>query len=295
MRSEKTGAVLRKAGEIVFITAVVICVAAVWRLALQQENPGENAEVLETEDFLEVSAVFYRLNEDAYILINPEKEEPFDFAWVEEKEIYGEDGEHIAEADLDTGDEIKALVSGGFLETYPGAWEKALRIDVTKKADAAAKEACRQKYQAMISEFYTEQDPAEPPSLQLSYTEGEMASCIAATQGGYQWSRELADGQSETMIADTAFITEWPYLAEADLSEAEGEIEILPGKEDSSLVTVTCWPEEIKGMEDIPEGEDIPTVCRDGSWYFTEVKAGYYYLVRVCWGNDYVEYGFLSK
>lgn len=33
----------------------------------------------------------------------------------------------------------------------------------------------------------------------------------------------------------------------------------------------------------------------DGKWYVTDMEGGYYYLMRVCWGEVYVEYGILCK
>lgn len=306
---KKMASILRKAVTVVFILAMVIGVAAVWRLALHKESPAENMESMEPESMEETGeneGVIYRFNENndnAYVFIrNAGTEgESSDFAdafyvgGIDENDIYGEKGEHITEAELDTGDRVKVTVRGGVLETYPASYEEVLRIEVIKKADEKEKEACIQKYQAQMAELYDEPDSSEPPSAQLSYEAEEMSHCLFLTRGGYQWSWETDDGQMQTAVADTSFITEWMDIVEDDFSEADGELEIIPGKDGADAVAVSCWPKERKGVENVLEGESVQVENRDGKWYFTGVKPGCYYLIRVSWGDDYVEYGFLSK
>lgn len=302
----KTAVILRKAGAVVFILAAVLCVAAVWRLALQNGMQEENEQGLENEETWEEEGVIYRFSKnraDAYVFVldNGAEDTESDYAdamyvdMVSEDEIYGADGEHITEAELDMGDRVKVVSNGVVLETYPGSYEKVYRVEVMKKADEAEREACIRRYQEALSGYYTEPDPSVPPSIQLSYTEGQTASCIVPARGGYQWSWELEDGQTRTAAADMPFITEWQNLTEVALTEADQELEILLGKENADAVTVFCWSEDVKNMEEVPEGESVKAEYRDGRWYLTETKRGYYYLIHVSWGENYVEYGFFSK
>lgn len=295
---KKAGNVLWRVGAAVLVCAAVLCVAGIWRMALQKGNSPENAEVLETAE----EGVIYRYSENkegAYVFIrNPDSGEDYADAFYldpEEGTVYDENGEPITEAELGTGDRVRVFSNGMVLETYPQNYEEVFRVEVIKKADETEKEMYARKYQDTLAWLYGEPDPSEPPSLQISYTQGETASAMTATRGGYQWSWESEDGQTQTAVADTSFITEWPYLVEADLSLADSPIEILPGKEGFDEITVTCWSEEVKTMLEMPEGESVKVENRDGRWYFTERKDGYYYLIHVRWGNDYVEYGFLSK
>lgn len=297
--------ILRKVWAGIFILVMVLGVAAVWRLALQKGEQQEMPETEETAESYEDEGVIYRFSEknpEAYVFIRDYEGEGSGEDYVDaihtcpgEDDIYGENGEHITEAELETGDRVKVVSNGVILETYPGEYENVLRMEVIKKADEAAREACIERYGEALAWCYQEPDPSEPPAVQLIYSEGDMETCLYPEQGGYQWSWETEDGQAETAVADVAFISEWTQIMGNPMTPVTGKVEIHATEEGADAVTVTRWPEEVRDMEKKPEGENVPVENLDGKWYVTGMEGGHYYLMRVCWGEDYVEYGILCK
>jgi len=293
---------LRKVWAGIFILIMVLGVAAVWRLALQKEGQEEMSETAES---YEEEGVIYRFSDKdpgAYVFIRDHEGDGYREDYVDainthpdEDDIYGENGEHITEAELETGDRVKVISSGEILETYPGTYVKVFRMEIIKKADEAEREACIERYGEALAWCYQEPDPSEPPVVQLIYSEGETETCLFPERGGYQWSWETEDGQRETAAADTAFISEWEQIMGNPMTPVTGKVEIHATKEGADVVTVTRWPEEVRDMEEKPEGEHVPVENLDGKWYVTGMEGGYYYLMRVCWGEDYVEYGILCK
>lgn len=294
-----------------------VCVAAAWKIGWQKgaaqkpgtgtqaPEPGGNVnadekaeiteEIQETEGTeaaqVPASGVIYRLGEAAgsYVMFESENDTPYFLSGIEEGEIYGEDGGHITEVELDTGDQVTIMTDGVALETYPAQYARIFRMEVTKKADEKEKEACIQKYSGQAAEFYSEPDPSEKPIMQVSYTGNEMVSTVWLTQGGYHWKWMDADGQMQAEIADAPFITEWQEIEEIKLPDHVTEIELLPGKE-AEEITVSRWSAD----KENDAGENVHVEKRGDRWYLTGVQKGYYYLFHVRWGESYVEYGFKS-
>lgn len=307
-RKESRKEMLGKAGIAVFILVMVLGVAAIWHLALQKEAPAAEEEIPKTEETAESyvdEGVIYRFSDKeptAYVFIRDREGDDYREDYVDafttcpkEDDIYGENGEHITEAELEMGDRVKVVSDGMILDTYPANYGEVFSMEVLKKADEAEREACIEKYSEVLSWCYQEPDPSEPPVVQLIYSEGEMETCLFPERGGYQWSWETEDGQTETAVADTAFISEWTHILDNPTFSVKGRVEVHVTEEGADTVTVTRWPEEVRDMEEKPEGENVPVEHSDEKWYFTDIEDGYYYLVRVCWGKDYVEYGILSK
>lgn len=161
-KREKAARALRKVCAVALVPAAVLAVAFVWRAALGNDpgtGTGERTRIgtdgtQEQED----EGVIYRLGEDAYLFLRDRDGNHADAAYVYPPggEVYGEDGKVMEEKDLETGDRVKVLSNGCVMETYPCVYGEVYRIEVIKKADGAARQACIEKYQEELEAFYME-------------------------------------------------------------------------------------------------------------------------------------------
>ena len=86
-------------------------------------------------------------------------------------------------------------------------------------------------------------------------------------------------------VADAPVISQWEVLNEIDFAEPTDLT--LSFTETPKQVTVTRWPESVKGQAELPEGETVEVKETENAqqYLLEKTDTGYLYLVKAEWEN----------
>ncbi|MBS6194103.1 MAG: hypothetical protein KH828_00800 [Clostridiales bacterium] len=256
----------------------------------KQEIQEEEQQVQENSEETALRTVFLKSESGGELFVTLENEIPF-FGTIPE-EIYDENNEKITKGDLNSGDVLLVYGNQIMTNSYPGQYPGISKLVREEKENQQYVE----KYGELLKQFCPEPDKTQVPALSVEYRQPEAIVSAAVTQGGYQWTKELENGQKETEMADAVHVLEMgENLADFTLKE-ETDFTLLFSYEPQS-VTVECWPEgEIResGSEGkIPEGEAVEVLEGEAGFAF-HGKPGYVYHITGVWEEGTVSYGFLG-
>ena len=201
------------------------------------------------------------------------------------------EGQEVSADTLSAGDRVELYGDGMMQESYPGMYPGVTRLVLVREGtpeDAAG-------YQHLIQEIYEETDPSEPPSMNLEYIEGEIATAVILTAGSYEWNYTDAQGEGQSVIACGPHVLEWKGLGEVQLS-GPAELRLYSAIEMES-VSVSRWPAAYRELEDKTQadpGEPVEAVPGETGWVIPEAEPGYVYQVTVRWPQGYGDFGFFT-
>ncbi len=206
--------------------------------------------------------------------------------------LYDENGSAMDPSEIKKGDILQVEGDGIMLNSYPGQYPGITRIV------KISGEANTETFDEELSKLLPEKDPSELPFLNLCYTQPNAKVTAMATQGGYSWSYVDSDGNGQNVVADSAFILEWPDLNDLNTANDEGKTDLeLVFSEEPDSVTAERWPAAERDKDfssGYPEGEDV-AVDHAESWTIPGAEAGYIYEVDATFANGTVTYGFEVK
>jgi len=258
----------------------------------EEEKGKTDADQRQSGEQVQSTAMYVPYGENSYIMVDQENGVVYTVTMPEE--IYDIKGRKITAAELEKGNILTIYGDGIMLESYPGQYPGVTKIEVEKKGDPSDAD----QYQELIDEIYQEPDPAEHPSLNMEYRTDLAVVSAGASEGGYQWTYEGADGQSHSVTADASHILEWDNLIDLTLDQST-ELR-LQFSEIPKRIEVTRWPSEFYKKErqeeqNIPEGEKVSAEETKEGYVLKDAEPGYVYLVTGVWDHGRVEYGFLTK
>ena len=276
------------------IVAVLLIGAGIliWMRGDEEEKGKTDADQRQSGEQVQSTAMYVPYGENSYIMVDQENGVVYTVTMPEE--IYDIKGRKITAAELEKGNILTIYGDGIMLESYPGQYPGVTKIEVEKKGDPSDAD----QYQELIDEIYQEPDPAEHPSLNMEYRTDLAVVSAGASEGGYQWTYEGADGQSHSVTADASHILEWDNLIDLTLDQST-ELR-LQFSEIPKRIEVTRWPSEFYKKErqeeqNIPEGEKVSAEETKEGYVLKDAEPGYVYLVTGVWDHGRVEYGFLTK
>lgn len=194
--------------------------------------------------------------------------------------------------------------NGMMLESYPGQYPGTTKMVVLKDSEDTS------PYQYLLDGISGNADPSEPPSMNAEYSTKLANASVVLTRGGYEWNYTDADGKTQSVIADSAHILEWPELIDIAIDESVkgGQLGLrlssFPQKPQS--VTVTRFPLDLwkaSGAGNAKESKTETAVLDkaeevalqdDGAGYTLTAESGYVYLVEAKWKMGRAEFGFLT-
>ena len=201
-------------------------------------------------------------------------------------EIYDTEGSPISQEDLEKGNILRIRGDGIMLESYPGQYPGVESIQVEEEGNPSDAD----QYQAIVDEIYQEPDPSEVPFMNVEYATSQAQVTASVTTGGYEWSYEAKNGETQCEIADTAHITAWTEIMEINIEDPTDMM--LFFSKAPEKVTALRWPDNPEEAESF-DGENVETAPDEqGQFTIESVEAGYRYLIHAEWENGYVEYGF---
>lgn len=276
------------------VVAVLLIGAGIliWMRGDKEEKGKTETEGRQSGEQVQNTAMYVPYGEDSYIMVDQENGGVYTVTMPEE--IYDTKGKKITAAELEKGNILTVYGNGIMLESYPGQYPGVTKIEVEEEGDPSDAD----QYQELIDEIYQEPDPAEHPSLNMEYRTDLAVVSAGASEGGYQWTYEGADGQSHSVTADASHILEWDNLIDLTLDQST-ELR-LQFSEIPKRIEVTRWPSEFYKKErqeeqNIPEGEKVSAEETKEGYVLKDAEPGYVYLVTGVWDHGRVEYGFLTK
>lgn len=239
----------------------------------------------------ETLAMYVPFGEDGnYVMVDQDNGNVFTVTMPEE--IYDMEGTLIGQEDLEKGNILRIYGNGLMLESYPGQYPGVEKIQVEETGSPSDAD----QYQEIIDGIYQEPDPSQLPYMNVEYrTSLAVVTAMTATSG-YQWEFPDEDGNMQSVIADTAHITDWEFSDSIGLEEPT-DLTLWFSKTPGQ-VSAERWAETDLGAEDVVEkGEkvEVKTGTEDGQFLLEQAEAGYRYLIHAQWENGYVEYGFLTS
>lgn len=251
---------------------------------------GSNPDKKNEEEETAIIAMYMPYGENGYILVGEEAGVFTVTAPQEMYEVYDINGNKIAINQLVKGNIIKIYGDGIMAESYPGQYPGVSRMEVIEEG----KPSDADQYQEIVNEIYTEPDPAEPPTLQVDYVNALAAVSILANRGGYEWVYMDKDGLSNAVVADSQHVLDWGDLL-IDIILTEPIDLTLSFSDKPQSVEVVRYDSSLMGKaQDMPEGESVAVVEKDGEFVMEGVEGNYVYEVTGIWENGRATYGFLT-
>ncbi len=225
-------------------------------------------------------------DEGGYLMVDQESGSVFTVTMPEE--IYDIDGNKIGQEDLEKGNILRIYGNGIMMNSYPGQYPGVTKIQVEETGSPSDAD----QYQEIIDGIYQAPDPAEVPLLSLEYRTTQAIVSAATSTGSYRWEYPAEDGTMTEEVADAPVISQWEVLNEIDFAEPTDLT--LSFTETPKQVTVTRWPESVKGQAELPEGETVEVKETENAqqYLLEKTDTGYLYLVKAEWENGYTDYGF---
>lgn len=205
------------------------------------------------------------------------------------EELYDAAGQKLTPDQLHPGFVLDLYGNQIMLESYPGQYPGVNKMVVVKEGT----ESDTAPYQHLIDEIYVEPDPSEPPSMNVEYRTDMAITTVILNRGGYNWSYEMENKETESVVACGEHILHWDPLADVVLDQPT-DLKLLPSLPLRS-VTVTRWPVEARGTEQYEDGETLEVTEKDGSFWIEQAEAGYVYLVQGVWEKGNADFGFYTK
>ncbi|HBA68486.1 MAG TPA: hypothetical protein DCZ40_03920 [Lachnospiraceae bacterium] len=268
----------------IFIGGAAIGIIAAILYGMKGKEKNEEAEASV------ITATYVPYGENEYIYVSDEAGVFTVTAPPEMYDILDKNGNKIALNQLVKGNKVKIYGDGIMLESYPGQYPGASRIEVIEEGSPSDAD----QYQEIVDALYTEPDPAEPPTLQVDYTTDLAAVTVLANRGGYEWVYMDKDGLSNAVVADSPHVLDWGELL-IDISLTEPTDLVLAFSEKPEDVEVIRYDSSLTGKgQDVPEGEKIEVTKKDDQLVLEAVEGGYVYEVVGIWENGRATYGFLT-
>lgn len=242
-----------------------------------------------------ITTAVYLLEDDGNEMFVQLEPEMLFSGTIPEDEIYDENGSKISREDLKNGDVLEITGNGIIAESYPAQYHGIYKMRRIEKENAEYIE----KYQGLLEQFIVKEDPKEIPYLDLSYRQPEaVVTAAVRTTGGYTWSYETKDGQTETIAADSPHILQWDRIDEMKISE-NTKMELLFSKMPETVTVAEYDGSQKKETGDISTvSEDAEEVeakkNQEGNFEITAVPDKIY-LVEAKWDNGEAQYGFWTK
>ncbi|MCI6043527.1 hypothetical protein MR857_09380 [bacterium] len=254
--------------------------------AQQTENSGT---VVNPEEEV-LTAVLLLSNTGEELFVDIENDNPF-FGTIPD-DILDENGDVIPADKMNSGDVYLVYGNQVMTRSYPAQYpgiEKLVRQE-------SANQEYIEKYQQLLEQFCPEPDTTQPPELSVDYRQPDALVTAAVNRGGYQWTVQKEDGESESVIADSAHVLDWgELLTEIQLME-ETEMELVFTYNPQN-VEVKRWPEkerkELRSLDVFSEGEVVEIEENEEGFTFRG-EPGYVYQITGTWEEGTVEYGFCS-
>lgn len=255
----------------------------------EEQQTGDFEVASDSEEEI-LTAVLLLSNTGEELFVDIENDNPF-FGTIPE-EILDENGNAITADKMNSGDVYLVYGNQVMTRSYPAQYpgiEKLVRQE-------SANQEYIEKYQQLLEQFCPEPDTTQPPELSVDYRQPDALVTAAVNRGGYQWTVLKEDGESESVIADSAHVLDWgELLTEIQLME-ETEMELMFTYNPQS-VEVKRWPQkerrELRSLDVFPEGELVETQeNEEGVAFYAE--PGYVYQITGTWEEGTAEYGFCT-
>lgn len=279
-RIEKTPAIVAA----IAVLFIVIAGIVIWRTNSKPES----------EESMATNVVMYvTYGDDSYIMIDQENGGIFTITMP--NKIYDESGKEIAVNELKKGNILELYGDGIMLNSYPGQYHGVTKVVVKEKGTSTDAD----QYQDLIDALYQEPNPADRPELNVEYRTELAQVTSAVTSGGYKWSYEDENGETNSETTDSAFILDWSVMNDVTLDvNSSADLTLLFTKEPESI-TVERYSSDLFGNRiegsETPEGEKVDISTSDNGYILKNVVSGYVYRIVGTWENGTVEYGFLTK
>ncbi|MCH1983191.1 hypothetical protein MCG98_11500 [Ruminococcus sp. OA3] len=235
-----------------------------------------------------MQAMYIPYGEDSFVFI--EEENGTVFTATIPEELYDINGKQITGAQLKKGNIVKITGNGVMAESYPGQYHGVSRMDIVEEGQPSDAD----QYQHIIDGIYQEPDPSLPPTASAEYTTELAIANVYLSEGGYSWSYEDENGETQSVVADSAHILTWRDLIDINLDSPTDltlQFSEAPGEVKAERWDISLWKKE--GIEaDIPEGETVKTESKDESWVIPNADKGYVYRITASWENGKREFGF---
>ena len=255
----------------------------------EEQQTGDFEVASDSEEEI-LTAVLLLSNTGEELFVDIENDNPF-FGTIPE-EILDENGNAITADKMNSGDVYLVYGNQVMTRSYPAQYpgiEKLVRQE-------SANQEYIEKYQQLLEQFCPEPDTTQPPELSVDYRQPDALVTAAVNRGGYQWTVLKEDGESESVIADSAHVLDWgELLTEIQLME-ETEMELVFTYNPQS-VEVKRWPQkerrELRSLDVFSEGELVETQeNEEGVAFYAE--PGYVYQITGTWEEGTAEYGFCT-
>lgn len=239
-----------------------------------------------------ITAMYVPFGKDSHVFIEIEDRHNVFSVYVKDGDcrIYDMNGKNIEFHQLVKGNVVKIYGDGMMQESYPGGYPGVTEMRVIKEGSPADADI----YQDIIDGIYTEPDPAEPPSMNVTYTTGMMSSAAILTRGSYIWNYVDADGISKTAEAEKPHVLQREDEIN-DIRLTEPTDLTLDFYDRPQQVEVIRYSRSLLGTEDIPEGEKAAVVQKDEDFVIESASGDYVYSVTGIWENGRVEFGFMTS
>ena len=277
--------------------AVLLCIALLLLFGacaetdesqMKKHTAGETGTAEVTGNDI-MRAMYVTFGENSSVFIEQKTETVFYATFPEE--IYDRSGEKISREQLVRGNIVEITGNGIMAESYPGQYHGITKMQVVEEGNPADAD----QYQYVIDQIYQEPDPSLPPELSISYTTDLAAVCIAATNGGYEWSYTDENGMRQSVTVDGSHILDWEELMDASIQKPTEMVLWFsenPVTVTAQRWTVAAWHAEKLESETL-ESEAVETVQSEEGWHLT-AEPGYVYLIKANWDNGQREFGFYT-
>lgn len=255
----------------------------------KEEQTGDFGAASDSEEKT-ICAVLLKNSTGEELFVEVENDNPF-FGTIPQ-EILDENGNAMTADEMSSGDVYLVYGNQVMTRSYPAQYtgiEKLVRQE-------SANQEYIEKYQQLLEQFCPEPDTTQPPELSVDYRQPDALVTAAVNRGGYQWTVQKEDGESESVIADSAHVLDWgELLTEIQLME-ETEMELVFTYNPQN-VEVKRWPEkerkELRSLDVFSEGEVVEIEENEEGFTFRG-EPGYVYQITGTWEEGTVEYGFCS-
>lgn len=241
---------------------------------------------------LAITAMYVPFGKGSHVFIEIEDRHNVFSVYVKDGDcrIYDMNGKKIEFHQLVKGNVVKIYGDGMMQESYPGGYPGVTEMRVVKEGSPADADI----YQDIIDGIYTEPDPAEPPSMNVTYTTGMMSSAAILTRGSYTWNYVDADGVSKTAEEEKPHVLQWgEELNDIQLSVPTDLT--LDFYDRPQQVEVIRYSRSLLGTEDIPDGEKAAVVQKNEDFVIESASGDYVYSITGIWENGRVEFGFMTS
>ena len=130
--------------------------------------------------------------------------------------------------------------------------------------------------------------------MQVEYTTDLANATVLANRGGYEWVYTDKDGLSNAVVADSVHVLDWGDLL-IDVTLTDPLDLTLSFSDKPTEVKVVRYDSAMRGKAlEMPEGEEMPVVEKDGKFMLEGVDGDYVYEVTGIWENGRATYGFYT-